>query len=165
MSDDPVKPALDALFSKHLAIRTKRQTFERMIQDLDFEDAKLQPKIVALSAALDTPVDPESELGKYLAQISGPGLTDGVRTVLRATETCKTPSEIRDGLLRLGYNLTEYTNILAVIHTILGRLRESGEVEKVRSFRDDGKQVGYIWKDYLEAQRPKKRSNSVSKKA
>ncbi|MGI8732677.1 MAG: hypothetical protein ACR2LM_05180 [Pyrinomonadaceae bacterium] len=146
MSEDPVKMALDALFAKHRAIDAERYILRFQIEELESEDAKLQQKIVALAQALDQEPDPQSPLGMFLAEIAASGLTDGVRTVLRATDLCRTPTEIRDGLLRLGYDLSGYSNILASIHTILGRLRESGEVEKVTSSRKGGKETGYIWK-------------------
>ena len=146
MNEDPVKLALDALFAKHRALSADRDILRFQIEELESEDAKLQQKIVALAQALDEEVDPQSPLGLFLAEISAAGLTEGVRTVLRATDVCRTPTEIRDGLLRLGYDLSRYSNVLASVHTILGRLRESGEVEKVISRRKGGKEIGYIWK-------------------
>ena len=144
--EDPVKTALDSLFAKHRQLSAERQILERKIRELESEDAKLQPKIVALAQALDEDLNPNGPLGLYLAEISASGLTEGVRTILRAVNVCRTPTEIRDGLLRLGYDLSGYNNVLASIHTILGRLRESGEIDKVTSTRKGGKETGYIWK-------------------
>jgi hypothetical protein len=146
MSDDPVKSALAALFDRHRLMVREKVYHELRAAEMESEAAKLLPKIVALANALDEPVDPNSELGTFLTELAASGLTDGVRTVLRATDTCKTPMEIRDGLLRLGYDLSGYSNVLASIHTILGRLRDSGEVKKVVSTRRGGKETGYIWK-------------------
>src|SRR5215217_4571484 len=130
MEDDPVKAALLSLFEKHQELENTKAFCRSMLQDLESEDAKLQPKIVALASALDEEIDPESPLAHYLTEIAAAGLTEGVRAVLRANETCLTPTEIRDGLLRLGYDLKGYTNVLASVHTILGRLIESDEIEK-----------------------------------
>jgi hypothetical protein len=146
MTDDPVKDALTSLYRRYRAIEEQKDMHRAKLEELETESAKLQPKIVALAMALDDEIRPDSDLGLFLAETAAAGLTDGVRTVLRATDVCRTPTEIRDGLLRLGYDLSGYSNVLASIHTILGRLRESGEVKKVVSNRKGAKETGYIWK-------------------
>jgi hypothetical protein len=144
MDEDPVKAALQSLFEKHIELEQTKNFCRSMLESLEAEDAKLQPKIVALASALDTPVDPESDLGKYLTEIAASGITEGVRTVLRAAAACRTPIEIREGLLRLGYNLSGQNSAMASIHTILLRLIDKGEVEKVKRART--KEVAYMWK-------------------
>jgi hypothetical protein len=53
-----------------------------------------------------------------------------------------TPTEVRDRLLAIGVDLTIYTNELAVIHTVLKRLNEAGEV---RILPAAGGKHAYLW--------------------
>jgi hypothetical protein len=59
------------------------------------------------------------------------GLTDACRLVLRNVAAPLTPTEVRDRLQSIGFDLSKYANELAAIHTVLKRLRESGEVHVV----------------------------------
>ena len=52
------------------------------------------------------------------------GLTDACRIVLKAARRAMTPTEVRDRLEAIGFDLTKYTNSLAAIHTVLRRLHE-----------------------------------------
>jgi hypothetical protein len=56
------------------------------------------------------------------------GLTDACRIVLKAARRAMTPTEVRDRLEAIGFDLTKYTNSLAAIHTVLRRLHDGGEV-------------------------------------
>jgi hypothetical protein len=56
------------------------------------------------------------------------GLTDAIRLVVRGAGVPMTPTEIRDRLHAIGFDLSKYANELAAIHTILKRLNESGEL-------------------------------------
>lgn len=57
------------------------------------------------------------------------GLTDAVREVLKAGDRAMTPAEVRDGLIRLGINPDDYTNLLASVHNVLKRLAKANEVD------------------------------------
>jgi hypothetical protein len=56
------------------------------------------------------------------------GLTDACRVVLKGARQAMTPSEVRDRLDAIGFDLTRYTNALAAIHTVLKRLHDAGEI-------------------------------------
>jgi hypothetical protein len=56
------------------------------------------------------------------------GLTDACRVVLRNANVPLSPTEVRDRLEAIGFDLSRYSNELAAIHTILRRLNESGEI-------------------------------------
>src|SRR5229473_3559007 len=56
------------------------------------------------------------------------GLTDACRTVLRNAAIPMSPTEVRDRLFGIGFDLSKYSNELAAIHTVLRRLNDSGEV-------------------------------------
>jgi hypothetical protein len=68
-------------------------------------------------------------------------ITDAVRLAMRAGVPM-TPLEVRERLLAIGVNLANYSNDLAVIHTVLRRLNEAGELRLIP--RPDGKST-YLW--------------------
>jgi len=68
-------------------------------------------------------------------------ITDAVRLALRAGVPM-TPIDVRERLLAIGVDLSIYSNDLAVIHTVLKRLNEAGEIRIIP--RPDKKQA-YLW--------------------
>jgi len=68
-------------------------------------------------------------------------ITDAVRLAMRAGVPM-TPTEVRDRLLSIGVDLSIYTNELAVIHTVLKRLNEAGEI---RLLPKRGGKTAYLW--------------------
>jgi hypothetical protein len=75
------------------------------------------------------------------------GLTDACRLVTRAGVPM-TPTEVRDRLKSIGFDLSVYANELSAIHTVLKRLNESGEVRLVP--RPSGKDA-YLWQRPVKA--------------
>ena len=71
------------------------------------------------------------------------GLTEACRMVLKAAGHPLTAVEIRGQLDVMGVDLSRYTNDLAVIHTVLKRLTQSGEAKFVPRALD---KPGYRWK-------------------
>lgn len=70
------------------------------------------------------------------------GLTDAIRVVLQRAETPMTPTEVRDRLRAIGFDLFRYANQLSAIHTVLKRLNRAGETQFVA--RKDGNHA-YRW--------------------
>jgi hypothetical protein len=68
-------------------------------------------------------------------------ITDAVRLAIRAGVPM-TPMEVRDRLLSIGVDLSSYSNELAVIHTVLKRLNEAGEI---RIIPKPGGKNQYLW--------------------
>jgi hypothetical protein len=56
------------------------------------------------------------------------GLTDACRVILKNAGKPMTPTEVRDRLESIGFDLTKYTNSLAAVHTVLKRLHQAQEV-------------------------------------
>jgi multidrug resistance efflux pump len=74
---------------------------------------------------------------------SDTGLTDAVREVLRSAQPASCSAVyIRDSLKAKGYDISQYKNVLASIHTILKRLKLKGEVKD--SSNSDGRAI-YRW--------------------
>ena len=72
------------------------------------------------------------------------GLTDACRLVVRGSGVPVTPTDVRQRLQSIGFDLSKYSNDLAAIHTILKRLNESGELRFIPRGPDAGKHA-YIW--------------------
>lgn len=68
-------------------------------------------------------------------------ITDAVRLAMRVGVPI-TPPEVRDRLLSIGFDLSAYSNELAVIHTVLRRLNEAGEI---RIIPKAGGKNAYLW--------------------
>ena len=70
------------------------------------------------------------------------GLTDAVRMVTRGAGVPLSPTEVRDRLRTIGFDLAKYANELAAVHTILKRLNQAGELRFIP--RPGGKHQ-YAW--------------------
>ena len=75
------------------------------------------------------------------------GLTDACRVVLRSGLPMA-PTDVRDRLLAIGFDLSRYSNDLAAIHTVLKRLNEGGEL---RCLVAGPKQGAYLWQKAVTA--------------
>jgi hypothetical protein len=96
--------------------------------------AKQKRKVAALTELADVTEDSAAPLGLV------EGITDAVRTVFRSAEKPLSPAEVRTRVEALG--LPAQKNILASVHTVIRRLRESGEIEPVGDVEFGG---GYRW--------------------
>jgi len=70
------------------------------------------------------------------------GLTDAVRMVVRGAGMPISPTEVRDRLRTIGFDLSKYANELAAVHTILKRLNQAAELRFIP--RAGGKHQ-YAW--------------------
>src|SRR4051812_13846757 len=68
-------------------------------------------------------------------------ITDAVRLAMRAGVPMA-PPQVRDRLLAIGVDLSSYANELAVIHTVLKRLNEAGEIRVIPT---PGGKNQYLW--------------------
>jgi hypothetical protein len=123
MSKDEYRRALDAAVSEYEKLTADRAR-------LDSRISQLQHSIAALTKLCG--FEPTVPLG----------LTDACRLVMRNSPAPLTPTELRDRLLSIGVDLTKYSNPLASIHTVLRRMRESGEV--VERDRDHQERTAYV---------------------
>jgi hypothetical protein len=72
------------------------------------------------------------------------GLTDACRLIVRGAGVPLAPTEVRQRLQSIGFDLSKYANDLAAIHTILRRLNESGELRVIARGNEPGKH-SYLW--------------------
>ncbi|HYT68566.1 MAG TPA: hypothetical protein VEL51_19220 [Vicinamibacterales bacterium] len=105
------------------------ETLGEQRRDIDTRLAQLAQTIGTLSRLLGlTPTVP-------------PSITDAVRLAMR-TGVPMTPLDVRERLLSIGMDLSIYSNDLAVIHTVLKRLNEAGEI---RVLPKPGGKNAYLW--------------------
>lgn len=105
------------------------ETLGEQRREIDNRLAQLAQTIGTLSRLLGlTPTVPLS-------------ITDAVRLAARSGVPM-TPLDVRERLLAIGVDLSSYSNDLAVIHTVLRRLNESGELRLIP--KPDGK-AAYLW--------------------
>ena len=123
MSPDAYRSALDAALREYERLTANRA-------DLDTRIGQLQQTIGMLTKLCGlTPTVPL-------------GLTDACRLVLRGATAPMTATQVRERLEAIGlFDASKYANPLAVIHTTLKRLDESGEACSTEL--DDSNRTGY----------------------
>lgn len=122
MTSTDYRAALAAAVKEYEALGVQRR-------DIDARLAQLAQTIGTLSRLLGlTPTVPLS-------------ITDAVRLAMRAGVPM-TPLDVRARLLAIGVDLSIYSNDLAVIHTVLKRLNEAGELRIIPNL--GGKNM-YLW--------------------
>jgi len=112
MSDDEYRRALDAACREY--------------EELGRQRAAIDERLMQLTQSIGT----LTKLCGFAPTIPW-GLTDACRTVLRNAGVPMSPTEIRDRLAAIGFDLSKYSNELAAIHTVLRRLNDSGEIRFV----------------------------------
>lgn len=112
-------------------LRAALQTRNR----LDTELAKVLSRIVELSKAVEAlnllVGDGEQDEVTRMIEVSQMTLAEVVREVLRKSDIHLTALEIHRELRRLGFQTADYTNPQASIHTMLKRLEESGQADRI----------------------------------
>lgn len=113
-----------------VALHRLRVLVERREQ-IDRFVAKLRSVVIANAAMLSN--SERDETLRSLQEIVGPsrGFTHAVREFMRRNaERSFTAIAVREGLKTVSFDVTEYDNPLASIHTILKRLSERGELNR-----------------------------------
>ncbi len=111
MTHEDYRRALDTAVKEYEALGDRRREIDKRL-------AELAQTIGTLSKLLGlTPTVPM-------------GLTDAIRLVMRGGVPM-TPTEVRDRLHAIGFDVEKYANDLAAVHTILKRLNQSGELRFV----------------------------------
>jgi len=109
MTHDDYRRALEAAIREYEELGAQRHGIDKRL-------AELAQTIGTLSRLLGlTPTVPL-------------GLTEAIRLVVRGAGVPMTPTEVRDRLRAIGFDVSRYVNDLAAVHTILKRLNESGEL-------------------------------------
>ena len=140
------------------AARDELQQLYSQQEDIGKRIAQLRKTIAHLAELCDEHdggIDAENPFALDLL-FGNMGLTEACREVVRAADPDGlTPVEVKEGLRKMGFDMSGYTNILASIHTVLKRLAKSGVIDEGHPANDkEGKRV-YRWSPFQPA--PKKR--------
>jgi hypothetical protein len=111
-------------------------------EELDIRIAKQQRRLAALATLVDN-----TEMTEGILELNLGGLTDAIKTVLRASSSRGlTPGEITIRLTQLYFPVEEYRNFRASLSTVLKRLVASGEVRRAIHDVHDGRDRSvYQW--------------------
>jgi hypothetical protein len=116
-------------------------------QEIDRRIAGLKRTIDGLTAVCDEigmVLPPELALPpQATGTVELEGLTDSIVKVLQASNSQMTPTQVRDELERLGFNLGKYKQHMVPIHNTLKRLEAGGTVGSIKDER--GRTVAYRW--------------------
>ena len=112
------------------------------------------PIVEQLARLLGETVDPDiasriNELRQDEASAQGAGqemgLTEAIRWVFRQTLLLPlTPTQVRDRMEEMGYDLGKYKHVMPPIHNTLKRMKEAGEIREVEG-------IGGIGRAYVSA--------------
>jgi hypothetical protein len=70
------------------------------------------------------------------------GLTEAIRWVFRQPLILPlTPTQVRDRLAEMGYDLEKYAHVMPPIHNTLKRMRDAGEIKEVEGIGGLGKAI------------------------
>jgi hypothetical protein len=143
--------------SKYMSDETAAKMYEsardKLLELLRQEkDAKQQishwaPIVEQLAKLCGATVDPEivnriNELNKVNQTGVGEemGLTEAIRWVFRQPLMLPlTPTQVRDRLAEMGYDLEKYAFVMPPIHNTLKRMKEAGEIKEVDNVGGIGK--------------------------
>ena len=112
-------------------------------EDLGVEPSRTNPRFEIntqdMKALGEVCGAPPEEIDKLLlvegfAIDSELGFTDAIRRLFRIHQTPLSPTDIRDDLLKIGIG-RDQVNLLSSIHTVLRRMTQGGEIEKVDDSR------------------------------
>jgi hypothetical protein len=115
MSERDYRLTLRAAQQEFADLITKRKTIDERLVKLSKMIASLQGLLAGNNSRAEIALK----------------FTDACRYVLQGSRTPKTPREIRDDLIAIGFPVEEYQNVLASIHTTMKRLGEKREVQLV----------------------------------
>jgi hypothetical protein len=123
---DPGENLIKAAEEELARLLAEKAELDRQVIEYQRKIAAVQRTVEMLQFAYNPP-QPD-ELETILA--TNPGITDQVRSALKSKYPAYCiPTAIRDHIERVGGKPLSYKNPMAVIHQVLRRLEEQGEVE------------------------------------
>jgi len=118
------------------SLREERTTVAAAITSTEVQLRDLQKRLGALDTAI-TALEPLCDDGPLTATAimrlmdeadNAPGITDSVRAIFKSNkEQYLTPTQMRDALKTHGL-MKGYDNEMAVIHQVISRLKEKGQI-------------------------------------
>jgi len=100
------------------------------------------PVVEQLARLCGETVDPEllNRVNQASAAGQEMGLTEAIRWVFKQPMILPlTPTQVRDNLAQMGYDLGKYAHVMPPIHNTLKRMKEAGEIREVDNVGGLGK--------------------------
>jgi hypothetical protein len=119
--------------------RDRLQELLRQEAEIKDQISHWGPVVKQLARLSEETVDPEL-LNRVNASTSGAGqaagqemgLTEAIRWVFRQPLLVPlTPTQVRDRMAEMGYDLSKYKHVMPPIHNTLKRMKEAGEIREV----------------------------------
>jgi hypothetical protein len=123
------------------AIAEEMQEFKKLMDQkkaIDTRIANITELIIANIKMIPDENERKTFMEAFHVVQEPSGLSEAVVRVLRF-DTAMSAVEVRDALIKSGYDLSSHSNALASVHTTLRRLADSGRIVK----RDDGERTLY----------------------
>ena len=105
----------------------------RLRNAADLKVGQLKSAIAILKGLIEAPskARPQEVVTEEIGDL---GITEAIRAVLRTFPgVCQTPANVKESLIGMNFNLSEYRNPSAVIHNTLKRLETQQEVQAVNT--------------------------------
>jgi hypothetical protein len=128
---DPYQEPLDAARREHQQLQDRRAVLRQELQQVEARLQGLEATIQALSQVTQFPPPP--------IDVALPELCE---TVLRNVKGALTAPQIRDYMLQMGYDISDYKNPMAVLHNTLRRMTQTSSVI---SYKNEEGQTVYRW--------------------
>jgi hypothetical protein len=144
MADDYIKKALYESAKDLAELYKQDQDLLRQHVQVQRKKFVLLTKIHSLAAICDD-IPANSDILQIVKKFPKESLNDAIQHILSGTGEWMSPAQIREYLIRFRIDLTRYKNPGSSIHTILGRLVESGKVRQ--KLNEKTKRQVFRWQD------------------
>ncbi len=126
-----IKAALEHAQRQLADLLADRQNIDKQIMRWK----RVVDSLAVVSEDVDTsiPADLELPASFFVRELR---FTDAVRAIVERSQVGVTPMEVRDELIRIGFDLTKYKQQMVPVHNTLKRLEEQGEIYSVKTQPD-----------------------------
>jgi hypothetical protein len=122
-----IKSALEHAQQKLSGLLAERQKVDKQIMDWK----RVIDSLSVVSEGIDTSIPPNLELPANFSEKPSLGFTDAIRAIVGKSQAGVTPTEVRDQLREIGFDLTKYKQEMVPVHNTLKRLEEQEEIYSV----------------------------------
>ncbi len=141
---DQIKAAVEHAQQQLADLLSKRQEIDKKI--IDWKRAI--DSLAVVSEDVETSIPPDLEMPPDFAEKLSVGFTDAIRAILQRARAEMTPTQIRDELVAIGFDLKKYAQPMVPIHNTLKRLANQEEIIPVKD--DGGQTTAYRWPRLVE---------------
>jgi hypothetical protein len=120
------------VIKQRASLLDERELIDDQLLDADKQIKQLQETIDSLARLCNVGLAAQRLMPiNFIEPDTRMGLADAVRKVVKAASSPLIAVEVRDALIAGGFDASEYSNLLASVHTTLKRLGQSGELLQV----------------------------------